>query len=302
MKHPHAGPAYTNPRIPDAGETVPLVALPTLLLFVTAWLLWTASALLALGGVWPWPVSSIVSGVAAFGLYTVAHESIHGTASRVWWVNCWFGRLSLPAVEPWIGYLPSRFVHIQHHRFTGRDDGSDPHVYAHRAPRWQLPLRWLTLDLHHLAWYARRAHTRPRRESFEFVLTLSVVVAVVVLAATSRNLAPLLTLWLLPTRVAMLLVGWSFNYLPHGGLCSASPGDHFKLTRNRVGAERVLTPLTLYQNYHLVHHLHPVVPFYRYIRVWRRFEEAYLENEPELSTARGQRITADEYRQMRERC
>ncbi len=31
-------------------------------------------------------------------------------------------------------------------------------------------------------------------------------------------------------------------------------------------------------NYHLAHHLHPSVPFsYRYLRTWRRNEEAYLE-------------------------
>ena len=48
--------------------------------------------------------------------------------------------------------------------------------------------------------------------------------------------------------------------------------------------ERLLTPVLLYQNYHLVHHLHPLIPFYRYIAVWRRNESEYLSGDPELST------------------
>ncbi len=281
MNHPHAGQAYTNPRIPDSGETVPPIAVPTLVLFLTGWSLWVASALLALEGVVPWPVSSAISGLAAFALYTVAHEAVHGVASRVAWVNRWLGRIALLAVEPWAGYLPYRFVHIQHHRFANRPDGSDPDLYSHRASTWQLPLRWLTLDLHQVVWYLRRVRTRPRRERLECAVTLSAVLGVVVLAAISGHLAPLVVLWLLPTRIAMLLVAWSFDYLPHGEWQKASPGDRFILTRDRVSTERAVTPLTLYQNYHLVHHLHPAVPFYRYVRVWRRFEAAHLASDPE---------------------
>ena len=51
--------------------------------------------------------------------------------------------------------------------------------------------------------------------------------------------------------------------------------------------EWLFTPLMLSQNYHLVHHLHPSVPFYRYVRTWRRNEEAYLERDAAISTAFG---------------
>ena len=83
-------------------------------------------------------------------------------------------------------------------------------------------------------------------------------------------------------------------------LVSALGGDKLKTTRNRVGLEWLMTPALLYQNYHLVHHLHPLIPFYRYIAVWRRNETAYLSGDPELSTVRGRRLTPDEYRRMRE--
>jgi ring-1,2-phenylacetyl-CoA epoxidase subunit PaaE len=56
----------------------------------------------------------------------------------------------------------------------------------------------------------------------------------------------------------------------------------------------------LYQNNHLVHHLHPVIPFYRYVGVLRQQEDAHLERDPALSDVRGRPLTADEYRQIRE--
>ena len=67
-----------------------------------------------------------------------------------------------------------------------------------------------------------------------------------------------------------------------------------------MGLERLLSPLLLYQNYHLVHHLHPVVPFHRYLAVWLRNEDEYLSHDPALSTLRGRAITTEEYRRMRE--
>ncbi len=73
-----------------------------------------------------------------------------------------------------------------------------------------------------------------------------------------------------------------------------------KGTRNRIGGERWASLAMLYQNYHLVHHLHPVVPFYRYIAVWRKNEEHYLEGDPALSTLGGRELTTDEYRRLRE--
>jgi ring-1,2-phenylacetyl-CoA epoxidase subunit PaaE len=56
-----------------------------------------------------------------------------------------------------------------------------------------------------------------------------------------------------------------------------------------------MTPLFVYQNYHLVHHLHPSVPFYRYVRAWRRNEQAYLDRNAAISTWFGRSLTPSEY-------
>ena len=41
------------------------------------------------------------------------------------------------------------------------------------------------------------------------------------------------------------------------------------------------------------------MPFYRYLAVWRRNEDRYLEGDPALSTVRGRPLTSDEYRELR---
>jgi fatty acid desaturase len=102
-----------------------------------------------------------------------------------------------------------------------------------------------------------------------------------------------------PLHLDRLGLGWAFDYLPHCHLRPEAEASRFRATRNRIGFEWAVTPLTLYQNYHLVHHLHPRVPFYRYIAVWRRREREYLERQPALSTVRGRPLTPDEYRRLR---
>ena len=126
-----------------------------------------------------------------------------------------------------------------------------------------------------------------------------VVIAITVAAIATGHGLDILVLYYLPCRLAVLWLAFAFDYLPHNGLHHKPTEDKFKTTRNRVGAERLLSPTLLYQNYHLVHHLHPVVPFYRYLKVWRRSEEQYLERDPALSTVGGRPLTADEYRQLR---
>ena len=166
---------------------------------------------------------------------------------------------------------------MQHHRFTNHEDGSDPDHYTMEGPAWQRPLRWVTVDLNYLAFYLRRFGSRPRSGEGRIDHPVDRVLALMVLVIARGGFVDLLVYVLIPQRLALLWLAFAFDYLPHHGLHLRPAEDRLKTTRNRIGSELWLSPLLLYQNYHLVHHLHPVVPFYRYIRVWRRNEEAYLD-------------------------
>jgi fatty acid desaturase len=76
-------------------------------------------------------------------------------------------------------------------------------------------------------------------------------------------------------------------------------GNRYRTARVRVGMEWLLTPLLLAQNYHLVHHLHPAIPFYRCARVWRHNEQAYLQRNVPIATVFGQQLDAAQYQQWK---
>ena len=111
--------------------------------------------------------------------------------------------------------------------------------------------------------------------------------------------AELLVVFLIPQRIGIVILAWWFDWLPHHGLEETQRDNKYRATRNRVGLEKLLTPALLSQNYHLVHHLHPVVPFYRYLAVWRRNESAYLDHDPALSKVVGGELSVEEYRARR---
>ena len=242
----------------------------------------------------------ILNAIAAFVLFTVSHEASHHSASCDGRINTWLGRLSTPFFAPHAGFRMWRFIHMQHHRFTNHADGSDPDHFTHRGARWTAAAA-LADDrpLVHRLLPPEDAHAAARGDP-RGARHVGVLIAIAVLAIVNGLGVELLLLYFLPIRIAVFVLGWAFDYLPaqradgdpRGGPVPRDAQPH------RAGASAL--PLLLYQNYHLVHHLHPVVPFYRYIAVWRRSEEAYLAHDPALSDVRGRPLTVDEYRRLRE--
>jgi fatty acid desaturase len=290
----------TVTRIPRPEEPVPALSLPGAAVFAAGLALYAASTALALSGAWPWVASVLPSAVASYLLFTVAHDASHHSLSSHEGVNVWLGRIATFLFAPQAGFRTWRYIHMQHHRFTNHDDGRDPDQYTHRGPRWQYPLRWLTIDLYYMVWYLPEIRNRPRAERLELLASWLLFGAIATAAVATGHAFDLVVLFLLPMRVSVAWLGFAFDYLPHNGLHLTPSEDRFKTTRNRIGLERLLSPLLLYQNYHLVHHLHPTIPFHRYIAVWRRNERDYLDGDPALSDVRGRAITADEYRRLRE--
>ena len=82
----------------------------------------------------------------------------------------------------------------------------------------------------------------------------------------------LLLFVLIPARLGIAALAFGFDYLPHRPHTTPARVDRFQATAVRPSPW--LTPLMLGQNFHLVHHLYPAVPFYRYGAVWRLRESA----------------------------
>ena len=286
-------------RLPNPAEPVPVVAWPTVALFFGTTALFAGSTALAVAGTWPLPISVAINAVCSYMFFTVLHDACHRTTSQHDWINTWLGRLSAPMVAPFVSYSVFRFIHMQHHRFTNHDETKDPDAYTTNGPAWTWPLRWATLDLRYITYYVPRVAKRPRKEWIEGGVTAAVSAVVLAACVSSGHLGDYVLLYILPSRFAIMFLGFAFDFLPHHGLDATPEEDRFKTTRNRIGMEPVMNAVLLYQNYHLVHHLHPLIPFYKYVTAWRRNEEQYLANEPALSTLAGRELTVEEYRRAR---
>ena len=252
--------------LPPPPGPQPGVATPTVALFAVTLVVWLGALVGLATGAVPWLVTVPVQAVGTFLMFTVLHESAHAAASRRPAVNETLGRLSLPFVAPYGSFPMFRFLHVEHHRATNEGLATDPDAWTSHGAWWTLPFRWLTIDVWYVQWYLRRAARRPRAEVVE-TGTASALFLLTCAALVLAGHGGLLVLgFLLPQRLGLALLAWWFDWLPHHGLEVTQREDRYRATRLRVGLEPLLTPLMLYQNYHLVHHLHPSIPFYRYVR------------------------------------
>ena len=280
---------------PPPGEPLPDIAWPTLALFAVLLLCGALSLASSLAGTQPIAMAIVANAAISYAMFTVMHDASHHALSRRRWINSLVGQISATCTSIFISFSFFRFNHIEHHRSANEGMGNDPDAWCSNGPLWQLPLRWLTLDVAYAAFWARRIRNRPTREIVETLGMAVLAIAGLVLAWSSGQLATVLLLVVLPQRIAVVFLAWAFDYLPHHDLKATARQNEYQATRNRIGMEWLLTPLLLSQNYHQIHHLHPSIPFYRYLAVWRRNESVYVRNGAVLTTPMGTPIANEDY-------
>ena len=93
--------------------------------------------------------------------------------------------------------------------------------------------------------------------------------------------------FLVATTFSYGFLGFTFDYLPHHPHDTTGADNPYRATAVRLGAEWLLTPLFIYHNYHLIHHLWPRVPFYRYGAVWRAKREMLARHQARVVSVFG---------------
>jgi beta-carotene hydroxylase len=246
-----------SPSLKSALEA-PAVAVPTVALALAAGAASVTGALLMAGGAFFAGLALMTLG--AYLAFTPLHDATHGAVAKSAWFNELIGRLS---VVPLFGpYAAFRYVHLEHHLHTN-DPERDPDFWSSRGPRALLPLRWMTQDLHYYVTYLRAG--RARAEVVEVVCSVALA-------------------WLISSRLALGVLACAFDYLPHAPHLVLGREDRFRATTVRAGL--LWQVLLLNQSLHLVHHLQPHVPFYKYGDLWRaqevelRARGAVVVNEP----------------------
>ena len=285
--------------LPNPSLPVPDVALPTVGIYFGALTAFVVSTIAYVSGWAPTWLTIVVNAAVTFVMFTVVHEATHHLISSRHWVNGLFGRLAYLFVGPTGSYPFFAYIHHEHHRFSN-DESRDPDAFATRGRVWQLPFRWAFAGLFYGHFFIRHLRTRPVAEVAESLGILTASTAGLVIAMLTGNLRTLAVVFLIPCHIGIFVLMWWFNWLPHHGLADTPRTNPYRATRVRVGMEWLFTPLMLSQNYHLVHHLNPSVPFYRYIEIWRRDEQTYLEREAAVCTIYGRQLSSRELRKRRE--
>lgn len=245
---------------------VPIIAWPSFLLFSFSLIGFTAVTVFAVSGSLNWWLACLLNGLFLYFLFSPMHDALHGSVSSNKFLNEAFGRISLAAFIPAAPMEIARWIHLKHHAHTTSD--IDPDNFMHHGPWFILPLRWANFDIYYLKAFFESKEPRVARNRKMVLLYLATFISIGILFAANGYFAEFFILWFLPTRIALGFVGYVFVFLPHYPAKISSKKDKFKATTMRLGHEWLLTPLMVAQNYHLIHHLYPNVPFHRYMKVW----------------------------------
>jgi len=126
---------------------------------------------------------------------------------------------------------------------------------------------------------------RPRIEAVQSITALLLLYGGIVYLSWQGYFWVVARYWLLPARIAVLFLAYTFDYIPHRPhdtphsvdiYASTSRVQGFVQAGTGLGASALTLPL-LYQNYHNVHHLYPAVPFYKYAALWDRYSGEMLQ-------------------------
>ncbi len=248
----------------------PKFAWPTITLMVLSHAANIASWVMVIGGYWPAWVGLVINSISGYVMFTPAHESIHRAAAQKSEHNDLILSIATFVAVPFGKGKLFRIMHMHHHRFANDPEKDPDHWMA--SSLWTMPL-WGFWPFIYLINYMRHPEKLPNVEMAEIRREL-IVAGIALTALFIWQPYVTLMLWLIPSYFSFFLMCLVFMVLPHYPHTGRQDVDPNTTSLMRMGKEWLLTPILMYQNYHLVHHLYPTVPFYRYGKVWKA-REAY---------------------------
>ncbi|MCK4867867.1 MAG: fatty acid desaturase [Alphaproteobacteria bacterium] len=260
-----------------AKRNMPEIAWPTILLAAGLLTGFALSCWLALSGVWPMWLAAMLNTVIIYALYTPVHDASHSAIvpriKGLRWVNTAVGMAC--AAPLWIFFHEHRKSHFQHHARTNME--GDPDLWAKgsfaRVTLIQVPLLLVNYFNPVALWRAcigLRLSAGERLETMALFALYTATAAAIVAAGYGMELA---ILWLAPWFVGLHVMQMLFGWAPHH--------DHSETGRyrdTRIAEFPLADFLTLQQNLHLIHHMLPSVPWYRYRAVFEEIRPILIEN------------------------
>ena len=258
-------------------------AWPTILLLVVLIAAGASVIVLSAAGPVPLLAGMFINSFVGYGLYTVVHEAAHRCISgrdpkRARW-DAICGNVAAQLIL--LNFAGHRASHLRHHAHTNTD--RDPDLGA-KGPLAALLIKWLVSNIVLLlvalpggirlanALMARLGATKASEGGDDSLLAsqrwaLRAGVAAVLISIPFGIVVPVVVLWIIPARLTFLYLAVFFVWLPH------FPYEHTDRFRNtRITLFPGSTWLLLQQDRHLIHHLYPSIPWFRYRAAHRELE------------------------------
>jgi len=203
---------------------------------------------------WEWPhwLCFSVNTLALHCSGTVIHDACHQSAHRHRIVNAILGHCS--ALILVFAFPVFTRVHLQHHGNVNHPKDDPDHYVSTGGPLWLIAVRFL---YHEVFFFQRRLWRN--YELLEWFISRLIVITIVYISVQYHFLGYILNFWFIPAFIVGITLGFFFDYLPHRPFVERS-----RWKNARVYPGKVLNILILGQNYHLIHHLWPSIPWYNY--------------------------------------
>lgn len=239
----------------------------TLLLELELFALFFAATGLTVAGVIPMWLGFIGNTVFLYALYTVVHEAVHANISSrtksLRWIDTAAGVVA--CVPLWLNYHQHKRQHMVHHAHTNED--SDPDIYARGSfMGWvfvRLPVALLNYFNPVQQYRDCRRFNCTAREVVYTAISFAAYAAIVIGLVAAGYWREVLFLWFVPWWIGQTVMLTFFTWTPHH--------DHHETGRYR-NTRVTLFPFANFllqgQNYHLIHHMMPAVPYFRYRAVF----------------------------------
>ena len=203
---------------------------------------------------WEWPhwLCFSVNTLALHCSGTVIHDACHQSAHRNRIVNAILGHCS--ALILVFAFPVFTRVHLQHHGNVNHPKDDPDHYVSTGGPLWLIAVRFL---YHEVFFFQRRLWRN--YELLEWFISRLIIITIVYISVQYHFLGYILNFWFIPAFIVGITLGLFFDYLPHRPFVERS-----RWKNARVYPGKVLNVLILGQNYHLIHHLWPSIPWYNY--------------------------------------
>lgn len=252
-----------------------MVAWPTVLMGLTV--VGSFLTVIALGtmGIIPLWLGLVLNSFIMYAAQTPLHEACHGNIagrdSYKMWLNHLIGYLcGLVLMHE---YKAFRHLHLAHHRETN-DEVLDPDHWVKVDNIWLALFRCATIVFYYNHFFFKtvifQAQDPAKRKLALHVITAFwAIYAVMFWLAVMGWWREVLMLYLLPHYIASAMIIFFFAYLVHQPHQETDRYRDTNLFLFKGWVSKVVTWAYCYQNFHLIHHLYPRIPFYLYPQAFK---------------------------------